>query len=393
MHGVPVKGRVPRIENDALEVLSMAHCEGQNLYLPDITLERDLYERVNEVLTRLGGKWKKSKRPAHVFAFYDPAPLLAAVVASGEQPPKNPTAFFPTPAPVLELLFDMMDGLSSVPYDGRVLEPSAGTGALADAVRALEAQRNAEYEGWGWGRRHTWAVDCCEVLSVNRAVLEAKGHALVGDDFLAWNPGAVYDAVIMNPPFSLEGDKQAYATHVFHAWSLLRPGGVLGAIVPTSWQFRDDRRSQEFLDLVCEFGEWENIDAGAFKESGTMVATSAVAIQKTDTGWRLQPRHGHLNWHVWEFGLYADNDGDFDKELVKIAEGTREGQREAFTAACGRFADGMRRKHGSAVRLGEAELEALWVEFVRDWDLAPATRAKAEPTPEELALGGLFASV
>lgn len=387
---------MPSIDADALEVLALATCENQNLYLPKIELERDLYERVNEVIVRLGGKWKRGKKPAHVFAFYDPAPLLAAVVASGEMPPKNPTAFFPTPAPVIELMLSMMRDLDPIPYRARILEPSAGTGAIADAVKAFADRKNAEYEEWGLEDRWEWTLDCCEVLHVNRAVLSAKGHSLVGDDFMAWNPGEVYDAVVMNPPFSLDGDPLAYITHILHAWSLLKPGGVLGAVVPLGYTYRTDKKSQAFLDLVCEYGEWEEVEGGAFKESGTMIPTTVVALEKCDTSWRLQPRNGHLNWHVWEFGLHADNDRGHDEALTKIAEGPKEGQREAHDALCIAFADGMRRKHGSAVRLGEAELAALWVEFSRDMESIEEPSVPVAPVisvapPEEVAMGGLFA--
>lgn len=38
------------VETDVIEVLREAHCVGNNLYLPPAQLERNLYERVNEVL-------------------------------------------------------------------------------------------------------------------------------------------------------------------------------------------------------------------------------------------------------------------------------------------------------------------------------------------------------
>ena len=39
-------------------------------------LDRSLYEEVNEVLVRLGGKWKGGRTKAHLFP-YDPRPLVA----------------------------------------------------------------------------------------------------------------------------------------------------------------------------------------------------------------------------------------------------------------------------------------------------------------------------
>ena len=352
---------MPLIDADALEVLSLATCDGQKLHLPKMELERDLYERVNEVIVRLGGKWKK---PCHVFAFYDPAPLLAAVVASGEMPPKNPTAFFPTPKPVIDLLFAMVDTYGMIPATAHILEPSAGTGAIVDALRSAEGDRRDLY---GDVSAVTYTIDCCEILPVNRAVLQAKGANLVGDDFTAYNPGPVYDAVMMNPPFSLEGDKLAYITHIGHAWSLLKSGGVLGAIVPTGWTFAQNRKANDFLDFVTEYGGWEEVEAGAFKESGTGIPTIVVALSKSDNAWRSKPLHGHMNWYVYEFGLYADNDRGFERERERIAALPHSEQQAAFWKTVEKFADGMKRKHGSAVRIGEAEHAALWAEFSRDW--------------------------
>src|SRR5690606_23999821 len=88
-----------------------------------------------------------------------------------------------------------------------------------------------------------------------------------------------YDLVAMNPPFSVEGDKLAYVTHILHALERLAPGGVLVAITPPSWQYRSDRRSRAFQEIVeaCG-GAWEALPAGAFAGSGTGVQTGILRI-------------------------------------------------------------------------------------------------------------------
>lgn len=273
-------------------VLCAAWCEGNVIKLPPEQLEREIYEEVNEVIVRLGGKWKGGRTKGHAFAFYPPAPLLAGVQASGLMPPKNPTAFFPTPALIVA---DMLRAAESEQWfeGARVLEPSAGTGGIADAIRTV---------------RPDVQIDCCEVLDLNRAVLESKGYTVAADDFLTWQPGAVYDAILMNPPFSVAGDKTAWATHLLHAWSLLRHDGYLACIVPAALGFRDDATHREIQNLVARFGGTDAIPAGAFKESGTGVATQMVWLRKEDLSWQEREYQGFPNWHQWALFLHVDNE-------------------------------------------------------------------------------------
>lgn len=88
-----------------------------------------------------------------------------------------------------------------------VLEPEAGTGAIADEVRKI-----------------TPNVDCIERVYDFRELLELKGHRVIGHDFLLLDPRPQYDAVLMNPPFSDE------YRHLQHAYGFLKPGGVLVSV-------------------------------------------------------------------------------------------------------------------------------------------------------------------
>src|SRR5579885_3284456 len=90
------------ISAKALAVLREMECDSDRARITSGQLDRPLYEEVNEVLVRLGGKWKGGRTAAHVFPYYDPRPLLAGVVTTGIRPPKNPTAFFPTPPALVE---------------------------------------------------------------------------------------------------------------------------------------------------------------------------------------------------------------------------------------------------------------------------------------------------
>lgn len=261
-----------RVSGAALAVLTAATCSGDRVTLPAVKLEPPVYAEVNEVLVRLGGKWKRTGKPypdgtpkgVHVFP-YDPEPLLCGVVEAGQMPPKNPTAFFPTPAPVVARLLELVGIPERVREDFRVLEPSAGTGAIADAVR--EAAPSAH-------------LALVEVLGINAATLRAKGHAVHECDFLDFDRRAPYDAIPMNPPFALDGDKTAWVTHVERAWEHLADGGELAAVVPSALSFHSGKRIAALRARVLEVGGWERLPDGAFKESGTGVNTCILYMAK-----------------------------------------------------------------------------------------------------------------
>jgi hypothetical protein len=106
----------------------------------------------------------------------------------------------------------------------RVLEPSAGTGNLATLVRLSSCD-----------------VDTNEISERRLRLLLLQGFsptAFDGErlDNLLW-PGRLYDAVVMNPPFSatggrVRGHSTAFgARHVEQALLRLKPGGRLVALV------------------------------------------------------------------------------------------------------------------------------------------------------------------
>lgn len=88
-----------------------------------------------------------------------------------------------------------------------VLEPEAGTGAIADEAKKV-----------------TPNVDCIECVYNFRELLELKGHRVISHDFLLLDPRPRYDAVLMNPPFSDE------YRHIQHAYGFLKLGGVLVSV-------------------------------------------------------------------------------------------------------------------------------------------------------------------
>ena len=141
-----------------------------------------------------------------------------------------------------------------------VLEPSAGEGNLVTAI--LEA-----------GAVNVTAIELdkyhCEVMGKKAP----KWVEIIQGDFLKWdNPGkAPFDRFIMNPPFTKGSDVE----HVSHALSMLEKGGILVAIIyPSS----EDKLRQVAVKLGCRDVAVNEIPAGAFKESGTPIATKMVRI-------------------------------------------------------------------------------------------------------------------
>jgi hypothetical protein len=251
------------VKPEVLDILKLGKSEDILYYLPTIRLDRKMYVAVNEVLERIGGKWNR-KAKAHVFEDVDPAQLLDLIFQTGEMPPKNPTAFFPTPRTLIDEILHIDNDTK------RILEPSAGKGNIAEAVQS-------------YCQRHDIpaVLDCCEIVPQFRKVLKDKGFHLVDEpDFLQYQPGPVYDQIIMNPPFSLEGDNLAYITHITHAWSLLAPGGRLDAFVPSGVAFREDKRVKKFRALIEQHGSLRELGGGSFKDSGTGVNTVLISMCK-----------------------------------------------------------------------------------------------------------------
>lgn len=257
------------IDPAVLAVLKDCRCEGTHLYLPERTLDRTLYTRVNEVLTRLGGKWKGGKTRAHIFP--QPAqPLLEQVLGSLQMPAKNPTDYYPTPERVITIM--LAEGFP--PETRRILEPSAGTGHIARALRAHFSDSDSEERG------EEIILDCCEIVPAFRDDLIGQGFSVVAEDFLAYRPRESYDAVVMNPPFTREGDPLAYITHIQHAFALLRPGGKLIALAPAGFTFRTERRIVQLRDQVKHSGFWHDLPPGSFTESGTEVNIVLLTMRK-----------------------------------------------------------------------------------------------------------------
>ena len=113
------------------DVLNDGRIEGNVFFLPEGELDRKLYLDVSNALVKIGGKWN---RKAKGFVFpQDPAELLGRVKSGEKVNLKKEFQAFYTPSVVAGQVADIVSS------DGtpKVLEPSAGDGALVDAVLLL----------------------------------------------------------------------------------------------------------------------------------------------------------------------------------------------------------------------------------------------------------------
>jgi hypothetical protein len=140
-------------------------------------------------------------------------------------------------------------------------EPEAGRGAIALAAARIVGKAS---------------VDCTEAMPLNAQCLRDLGFKVHEGDFLARPQAPLYDVVLMNPPFSQHQD----ASHITHALGFLKPGGVLVACASRSWQQATVAKAQAFRALLEErCADIEDVEAGAFRESGTEVATVLIRIE------------------------------------------------------------------------------------------------------------------
>lgn len=124
---------------------------------------------------------------------------------------KKKTNFFETPDGLADRMAQLVDDIGE---GARILEPSAGRGALIKAIR-----RAVKYQ--------IAPVDACETEPDFRELLPAIGVNLVGSRFEDYNPGPIYNAVVMNPPFR----GGLAERHTSHAWDCLKPGGRIVSLV------------------------------------------------------------------------------------------------------------------------------------------------------------------
>lgn len=252
---------VPRLLNkgvaisdlDITDELGLLVCQGNRMLLPSTQLRH--YPAIKRMLEKVGGKYRRG-----YFEFEhetDSATVLRRLQAGEDLNPIKDFQFFRSTPLVARRVCEVVNPSKGM----KILEPSAGDGALADVLSSAGAD-----------------VLCVELWDRNALVLRRKGYRVLEQDFLSLAPANVgrFAAVVANPPFAKNQD----IAHVSHMLKFLEPGGVLSTVMSPSWLHGSRRAQQAFRQMLEQLdAEVTPIEAGAFKESGTGVSTVHVVVR------------------------------------------------------------------------------------------------------------------
>lgn len=249
------------------DVLRGCTVDGNIVRLPNIQLQRDLYLNVAKSLNLIGGKWKGGKVAGFVFQG-DPSDLISQISEGVKRNLKKEFQFFATP----DIIADRLVSIADIGIGNRILEPSAGQGAIINAIT----------------RKHPEVadVDCYELMDINRTFLEKipKAHVLGSDffnlvDHVRKNPSAfkMYDRIVANPPFSKNQD----IDHIYGMYDVLKVGGRMVSIASKHWEQCENKKETAFRSWLEKVGATtEDVSPGEFKSSGTGVGAVIVVITK-----------------------------------------------------------------------------------------------------------------
>lgn len=276
-----------------IDILRNCTKKGKTLEIPD--LDRADYEAIKPYLMVMGCVWNR-KKATHIFQ--DGTEMFDLVCASGILPELNPFAYYPTPKPAVDRLWAYV----SDNYD-TMLEPSAGGGAIA-----LE------------GIQRGLQVDCIEIDPINVARLKKLGLNVIHQgDCLRHVPNKRYDIAVMNPPFTIDGDRYHYMKHILYALSCV-DYEVL-SIVPAGFLTDHSNQMMYYKSILYQHAVcYEELPAKTFKSSGTAVATGILEIKKRSTNYAVQPYNGWASYNSWLIKLYIDNYEHFYREYHELIQ-------------------------------------------------------------------------
>lgn len=256
---------------------------GWHLHLPTEDLGKT-YAQVKTVIERLRGGWNGK---SHLF-MYDPSQRIAEVIAAGKMPKNNPYSLHCTPPDVASMMVDWAD----IPSDRavKVIEPSAGTGALVDAI----------WKTHPYARIHAWEFD-----PFNLDVLKAKYPALAirGTDWRQSDEDGTADFVIMNPEFR----GSAWVKHVGLGLKALKETGTLISVVPAHPFLTIGGNNLEIdrlRNIVAMTGGWESVGR-AFSSAASIECLVIKAERPTS---ELEAMFVERSVQAWDISLSSDRD-------------------------------------------------------------------------------------
>lgn len=240
------------------EILKHCTLEDNVLKLPQVQFNKKSYAEAKKWIEEAGGSWQGGKVQGFTFPFN--AERVFSILHEGKRCNlQQEFQFFATPPEVADWLVMLAGGIH---VDEKILEPSAGTGAIIDAIH-----RSCK----------DVVVDCFELMPENKELLSKKNNIqILGDDFTTYNLD-LYDKIIANPPFCKNQDIR----HVKRMYEHLKEGGTVAAIMGCHWKLAQEKECVDFRKWLDDVGaKVYDIEEGAFKQSGTEIETTAVIIQR-----------------------------------------------------------------------------------------------------------------
>lgn len=230
--------------------------------LPDVQLDRKQYMEIKKAMQLIGGKWKGGKVAGFVFAS-DPTELLSQIANGEKRNLKKEFQFFETPDKVI---YEMM-GYADIQDHDTILEPSAGQGAIVRHINNVCGV----------------IPDCYELMDVNRRVMRDDStlkYKMLGSDFLTdVDNHKRYTKIIANPPFSKNQD----IDHLYKMYEKLVKWGRVVSVMSKHWQFSQNKKETQFREWLSNLDSViVDIEPGAFKKSGTSVASCIIIINKNE---------------------------------------------------------------------------------------------------------------
>lgn len=252
---------VQEAQNELAASLLKCRVEGNTVFLPPIE-EGPLanYQDVRKALLNAGAKYKRN-----TFVFdSDAQPYIDRLVSGESVNLKKEFQFFPTPPDIAQI---MVSYLPSVDADARVLEPSAGDGALIKAFRAAYP---------------AIPVECFELMEINQKKLASiDGAVFLAADFMRvdelFDLCEAYDIILANPPFTNNQD----IDHIYKMFALLKPGGTIITLASPSWTFGTSKKQEEFRAWLINLDTYPKpLPDQSFASSGTKITPVLLQIQK-----------------------------------------------------------------------------------------------------------------
>lgn len=176
--------------------------------------------------------------------------------------------FFPTPPEIIERMIEA----ARLEDRDSILDPSAGNGAILDAVSRIGSTPNMGF-----------SIEGVEIRPSLCNILDLKGHTNHQGDFLdvrVWSELGKFSVILMNPPF----EKFQDIDHVMRAAALLLEHGTLVAIMSESTFTSTYRKPRVFREwLAKRAGIIESLPANSFKGIDSFRQTGVACRMVTIT--------------------------------------------------------------------------------------------------------------